>query len=176
VAAFLGAYTGYLQADAFGGYDGIYAIGRVVEVACWAHARRKLYDARPSDPARAAKALAGTGRLYAVERAVTEQAGREGLAAAGTEALRRQRRQAEAVPLLTSLCQWLHEQEVQVLPKSPLGQAVAYALNQWAALARYPEAGYLAIDNVIATYYTSCVTWRVVDGCFISGPGLARSA
>lgn len=60
----------YLQADAFGGYDGIYAGeagGHVTEVACWAHARRKFYDARSSDPAGSASALAHIKLLYDVE-------------------------------------------------------------------------------------------------------------
>ena len=60
----------YLQADAFGGYDGIYAGeagGRVTEVACWAHARRKFYDARTSDPGVSTQALAHIRLLYDVE-------------------------------------------------------------------------------------------------------------
>ena len=61
-------------------------------------------------------------------------------------------------------------------PKSPMGEALGYVLNNWAALVRYTEAGFLAIDNVIASYYTSYVGWRVLAECFISGPGLARSA
>jgi hypothetical protein len=62
------------------------------------------------------------------------------------------------------------------LPKSPLGEAVGYALSNWSALMRYTEQGYLAIDNVIASYYTSHVRWRFPEQCFTSGPGLARSA
>jgi transposase len=52
--AFLGAFRGYLQADVYAGYDAVYATGRVVEVACWAHARRYFFDAKASDPARSA--------------------------------------------------------------------------------------------------------------------------
>jgi transposase len=63
-AEFLGDYDGYLQADAYGGYDGIYANGKVIEVLCWAHARRKFYDARDSDPARSHEALAYIRGLY----------------------------------------------------------------------------------------------------------------
>lgn len=136
-ARFLGDFRGYLQADAFAGYDGIYATGRVVEVACWAHARRKFYDARTADPERAHAALAWIRRLYDVE-----DKGKP-LADAARAALR----QAEAVPLLTAFGQWLTEQRPAVLPKGPMGQAIAYALSNWPALGRYPEAGFLAIDN-----------------------------
>src|SRR5690606_16514039 len=57
-AKFLNGFQGYLQADAYGGYDGIYVGGDVIEVACWAHARRKWFEARNTDPARAHHALA----------------------------------------------------------------------------------------------------------------------
>jgi hypothetical protein len=56
-------------------------------------------------------------------------------------------RQQQAGPVLAELKKWLEEQKGKVLPKSMLGQAVGYALNNWAALLRYQEQGYLAIDN-----------------------------
>jgi hypothetical protein len=136
-ARFLGEFAGYLQADAFGGYDGIYASGRVVEVACWAHARRKFYDARGTDPERAHLALAWVRQLYEVEGRAKEKP------AATRAALRQQ----ESRPLLGAFRVWLEEQKAGVLPKSPIGQAVAYALANWGALARYTEDGDLAIDN-----------------------------
>ena len=134
---FLKRYRGYLQADAFGGYDGIYATGNVVEVACWAHARRKFYEARTSDAERSHAALAWIGRLYEIEKRAKDL----------SVTARRALRQMESVPILTALCQWLREQVAAVLPKSPFGQAVTYALNNWTALVRYTEAGILAIDN-----------------------------
>jgi transposase len=134
---FLGDYCGYLQADAFAGYDGIYATGRVVEVACWAHARRKFYDARTADAGRSHAALAWVRRLYDVEDQDKPLA----------DAERVTLRQAESVPLLTAFCQWLTGQRQAVLPKSPMGQAISYALSNWPALCRYTEAGFLAIDN-----------------------------
>ena len=63
------------------------------------------------------------------------------------EEQRRQQRQQQAEPVLAALGTWLDQQRRQALPKSPLGQAVGYAWNQWAALCRYLEQGYLAIDN-----------------------------
>ncbi len=68
-ARFLANYAGYLQADAFSGYDGIYtgSDGRILEVACWAHARRKFFEARSSSPAEASLILEMIRRLYEVE-------------------------------------------------------------------------------------------------------------
>jgi transposase len=134
----------YLQADAFGGYDGLYAGqagGHVVEVACWAHARRKFYDARRSDHRHSARALASIKRLYDVERDATGLPARE----------RARLRQERSAPILVEFRQWLLKSQAasggSVLPKSPMGEAITYALNQWAALCVYLLDGELAIDN-----------------------------
>jgi transposase len=137
--AFLKGFAGYVQADAFGGYDGLYATG-AVEVACWAHARRKWYDARDSDPRLAHEALARIRVLYDIEALAKE------LSTADRAELRRR----EATPVLTAFADWLATIRPAVLPKSPVGQAVTYAANQWAALNRYVEDGDLAIDNNVA--------------------------
>lgn len=135
--AFLGDFRGYLQADAYAGYDAVYATGRVIEVACWAHARRYFFDAKASDPARALPALGLIQQLYVVERAVK-----------GADAERRRAQRAEqALPVLARFKAWLDAQADVVLPKSPIGQAVGYARAQWTALTRYAENGALAIDN-----------------------------
>ena len=147
--AFLGDWSGYLQADAFSGYDGIYlgrTGGRVVEVACWAHARRKFYDARTTDPPTSTRALAYIRLLYDVEDQI-----RQGELDAPERA---SRRQAQAQPRLTEFKEWLgrlgRENGGHVMPKSPMGEAVGYALNQWDALNVYLTDGRLSIDNNVA--------------------------
>jgi transposase len=144
---FLARYLGYLQADAYVGYDALYALGRMVEVACWAHARRKFYEAQATDPERAVYVLGVIRQLYQIEKQADEQIGRCRLGREAGWWLRLQMRQEQSRPLLTSLCQWLQRQRDQVLPKSPIGEAIGYALNQWQALERYTTQGYLAIDN-----------------------------
>jgi len=135
--AFLRAFQGYLQADAYAGYDALYATGRVTEVGCWAHARRYFWEAKASDPGRALPALGFIQQLYAVETT-----------AKGLEAeARRAQRQAQALPVLARFKGWLDEQADRLLPKSPIGEAVGYARGQWVALTRYCEDGALAIDN-----------------------------
>lgn len=138
-AAFLAGYKGYLQADAYGGYDALYAGGEVLEVGCWAHARRKFYDAQTSEPEPAAAALAFIHALYDVERDAREQH----LGPAARQALRQER----AVPLLAQFRHWLDAQALVSLPQSPMGQAIGYALGQWDALCRYTADGILTIDN-----------------------------
>ena len=140
---FLANYRGYLQADAFSGYDGLYlpeprtAQARIIEVACNAHARRKFYEARGSDALRSHEALAYYRQLYELERAATDF----------SDAQRLQMRQDLALPILVQFHAWLTAQRPVVLPKSPMGEAIGYALNNWTALVRYAEAGFLAIDN-----------------------------
>jgi transposase len=145
---FLAKFQGYLQADAFSGYDGLYlpnardGVARISEVACNAHARRKFYDARTSDAARSHQALAYYAQLYELERSAKDLA--------FDDEQRRQMRQDLAVPIFTKFRTWLDGVRADVVPKSPLGEAIQYALNNWTALVRYTEAGYLAIDNNVA--------------------------
>lgn len=138
-AKWLKGFAGYLQADAYGGYDGIFTAGQVTEVACWAHARRKFYDAQDSDSQRAAQMLALVGELYAVEREAKERSFDE----AATLALR----QARSVPVLARIKAWLDAEGEVVLPRSPLAAAITYARNQWTALTTYTTQGFLDIDN-----------------------------
>jgi transposase len=149
---FLQGYRGYLQADALAQYEGLYGDDLVLHVCCWAHARRKFVAASDAKDERAEAALVLIRQLYAIERdlppllppsddPVATQQRRH------REEQRRQRRQQQAEPILVELKTWLDEQRPKALPKSPLGQAIGYALNHWAALERYLEQGYLAIDN-----------------------------
>jgi hypothetical protein len=147
----------YLQADAFGGYDGIYrgeAGGQVTESACWAHTRRKFYEAQTSDPVRSTQALAYIRLLYDVEDEAKKLCAGEAdprTYAVKLAAERLRLRQQLAVPRLQQIHSWLTAQQVEhggsVLPKSPMGLAMQYALNQWTALNTYVTDGDLAIDN-----------------------------
>ncbi len=96
-------------------------------------------EARTSDELRAHVALGYYRSLYALERAAQE--------ADLTEERKRQMRQEIALPLWEQFHAWLEKHHAEVLPKSPMREAIGYALNNWSALVRYTEAGYLAIDN-----------------------------
>jgi transposase len=143
---FLANYQGYLHADAFSGYDGLYlpdprtAAARIIEVACNAHARRKFYESRGSDALRSHQALAYYRQLYELERHAKDF----------SDMQRLQMRQELSLPILEQFHQWLLVQRPEVLPKSPMGEAISYALNNWEALRRYTEAGFLTIDNNVS--------------------------
>jgi transposase len=138
-AAFLKDYRGFLQADAYGGYDGIFlgSDGEIVEVACWAHARRKFFDARSNAPREANQVLEWIRQLYDIEDRAREL----------TPVERQVMRQLESVPILDRIEKYLDELSRRILPKSGLGKAITYARNQWAALRRYVSDGRLTIDN-----------------------------
>jgi transposase len=148
---FLNNFEGYLHADAFAGYDGIYAAGSVKQVLCWAHARRKFYDARNVQPDIAHIALAYIARMYRVERDAKDLIGPAGLESEQARlAWHRRRcelRQQHSLPLLGEFHDWLQATERSVLPKSPIGQAMQYVLPRWDGLVRYCESGALSIDN-----------------------------
>ncbi|AQQ70941.1 Transposase [Limihaloglobus sulfuriphilus] len=139
---FLGDYAGKVQADAYSGYDEFFNKGKATEIGCNAHARRKFEYAIDDDPLRGTRMTVLWGRLYAIEsRAKREEYSDEQLLEA---------RQKEAVPILEEIKSLLDEYNAQVLPKTPTGKAVTYALNQWDALCRYTEDPILDIDNNLA--------------------------
>jgi transposase len=136
---FLAGYRGYLQADAYGGYDAFFkdpARG-LIEVGCWAHSRRYFHKALESDQARMGPALLLIAQLYRVEKQARLLSAEDRL----------RLRQLQARPILGKLHQYLLEIQAEILPKSPEGRAVRYALKNWQALIRYSEDGSLDIDN-----------------------------
>jgi transposase len=150
-AAFLKEYRGYVQADAFNGYDGIYleSNGRIIEVACWAHARRKFHECRRLDAARMETALAWIGRLYAVEKDLRGRCHGEWQPLPLEQRAQRiaAERQERSQPLLGGFHGWLEAEAPKVLPKSQVRGAMDYALSNWAALCVYTQDGWLDIDN-----------------------------
>jgi len=107
-----------------------------------AHARRKFEYALDSDPVRAARLMVLWGRLYEIESKAKEEN--------YDPAQLLHARQTQARPIFAEIKPLLEEYKHQVLPKSPMGKAVGYALNQWEALIRYIDDPQLDIDNNIS--------------------------
>jgi hypothetical protein len=142
-----GDYAGYIVADAFPGYDKFFTDGTATEVACWAHTRRKFVTAEPTDPDLAKEALDRIAELYAIEKLAKDMEPEE----------RQALRVRESRPRLGALRNWFAETRPMVLDKSPMGQAIDYALANWEALGRYVEDGRLPIDNNAAERALRCV-------------------
>ncbi|HCG6791060.1 TPA: IS66 family transposase, partial [Vibrio parahaemolyticus] len=133
---FLGDYSGYLQSDGYGAYDGL---TQVTNVGCFAHARRKFMDAKKlqgkGKSGKADVALAKIQKLYALESRLKLTSAEESWS----------ERQSSAKPMLDDFYDWLTSQKV--IESSPLGKAIKYTLGQWPKLIRYVEDGHLSIDN-----------------------------
>lgn len=131
---------GYLQGDGYPGVNQLFAPSKpwqMINVGCWAHARRKFYDARQNSPAQSQHALKQIQQLYAVEAEAKDLTPAERLA------LRSEQSTKEVDGVFT----WCQEQQPQALSKSKLGVALTYALNQESSLRRYLKDGDLQIDN-----------------------------
>ena len=143
---FLKDFKGYVQADAFSGLNALFTEkddqGTVMrkEVGCWAHSRRKFVDILSYDPHSLATTVVDwIGDLYAIERRAKK--------ANLTDDQRRWLRRNQSKPILKRIRRWLKQYYPHVVPKSALGQAMGYAINNWRALTRFLEDGTLEIDN-----------------------------
>jgi transposase len=138
---FLQGWQGSLMVDDYGGYKKLFAaeaLCAVIELGCWAHARRKFFDlqASGSHPS-AEEALRRIGKLYAIEEA----------ARAMDHAGRAMHRQQHSLAILTQMHEWLIRLRVSTADNSGLARAIDYTLNRWASLIRYAQTGNLPIDN-----------------------------
>ncbi len=166
--AFLAGWKGYLQADAYTGYDAMFKPDHALEVACWAHARRKFDESKVSDKNRSHMAMAYIRKLYEVEWEAQEKK---------LDALaRRKLREEKSKPILAEFKEWLDAQALVTLPKSPFGGALTYVFNQWEALRRYLEDGDLSIDNNEAERALRCVAVGRKNWLFAGSPEGGRRA
>lgn len=138
---FLKGFKGYLHVD---GYSGYHDVENVTLVGCWSHARRGFDEAIKSlpiaeqkKPTAARVGLQYCNELFKIERGLKDE----------TPEKRHAGRQKQSRPVLDAFSAWLHEQSVQVLPKSALGSAITYCLNQWRKLVVFLEDGNLELDN-----------------------------
>jgi len=142
--ALLGTCRGFLHADGYAGFKGLYEAGpksaaaRLIEVACWSHARRKIYDVHVDTGSPLAKAaLERIAELFAIEADIIGRPSSERLAV----------REVQSVPRLGELERFLRAALSQISGKSTLAGAIRYALSRWDALTRYTCDGRLEMSN-----------------------------
>jgi transposase len=134
-------YRGIVQADAYAGFDKLYENGVIQEAACWAHARRKIYDAHVRHPSpNSQEALKRIGELYAIEALLRGQPAEQRLKV----------RQEKSLPLLQALGNWMGEKVRTLSQHAELAKAFNYLLNHWNALKLFCSNGLAEIDNNIA--------------------------
>lgn len=139
--------SGYLQSDGYQAYEGASARTNLVHLGCFAHARRRFFEALKALPnaqrhgaTAAHEAVRRIDALYLVERQT------KGL----NDEERTRIRTEEAVPQLKSLHEWATRLQAETMPSGKLGEALGYLLTQWPKLVRYVEDPRLAIDNNLA--------------------------
>ncbi len=142
--ALLGSCSGFLHADGYAGFDRLYrpttpdGEPALIEVACWSHARRKVYDVHHATASPIAlEALERIAALFAIEGGIRGQPPDQRVAA----------RQEYARPLLDELKVFLDTSLNQISGKSALAQAIRYTLSRWKALTRYLSDGRLEMSN-----------------------------
>jgi transposase len=138
----LAKYTGIIQVDAYSGYNALYAEGRkpgpIVEAACWAHGRRKLYElARLARMPIAIEAVRRIDEVFAIEREIN------GLTPEQRLAIRRER----SKPLVEDLERWLRAERRKLSSKNPLAKAMDYSLKRWSTFTRFLDDGRICMTN-----------------------------
>ena len=141
---FLGDFSQYLQTDAYGGYDAALVGTPIKAVGCWAHVRRKFFEAdKVSSSSLTRDALGRIKKLYKLEDQCRDEAKQENL----TDEAFLVRRKDLIGPYLEDLRQWLDQSAAETMPSGPAGKALAYTVGQWAKLVRFLEHPWLTPDN-----------------------------
>lgn len=135
----LGGYRGNVQSDGYEAYEQFERVEGITMYGCWAHARRKFVDAIDEDERHASEAVLYIGKLYKVE----EDADNAGL----TADERKELRLKISYPTLKTFEKWMAGTYTKVLPKSKLGEAIAYTYSLLPRLSRYVNDGRVNIDN-----------------------------
>jgi transposase len=138
-ADMLAGFRGYVIADASSVYHELYRNEpNIIEVSCWAHARRRWYEALAVDRDRALVGIGFIGLLYDAHRAATDPT---------TGVTDTHKRRAAAEPILQRLYQWIAQERPQLVDESPIAKAMNYLVNQRESLSRFLEDGRLRLDN-----------------------------
>jgi len=143
----LEGFTGYLQTDGYDGYDSaIKDMSGIIHVGCFAHVRRKFFEAEKisGQDGAAKEGLAFIRKLYNIERELRQAKEEDKI----TDEEFLEKRKTHAVPVLNDFKAWLLCHGEDVVPTSLLlGKAISYTVRQWDKLVRYLESPYLTPDN-----------------------------
>jgi transposase len=140
----IAGYCGVVQSDAFKVYKRLAIREGIYDVGCWAHARRKYYEAYigAGKKGEAAKALEFIRTIYMIENELREEE------LPDTEFVRERRRRV--APVLRAMRKWMIALSNSVPPKSLLGQAISYTLDEYQRLVRYLKFAFVTPDNNVA--------------------------
>jgi len=161
-ATFLKGYKGIVQTDGYAGYNFLAGKEDILHVGCWVHARRKFKEVTKATgnkknlPGNAGTALNYISKLYKIEKEARQKE-------LSSDQLYIQR-QSQAVPILEEFKKWLDAKIEKAPPKSLLGKAINYTLNEWHCLVKYTEDGIIkpdnnAVENAIRPFVVGRKNW-----------------
>lgn len=132
-------YRGALQVDGYDGYASVIDKNEIIRLGCWAHTRRKFFDAFKSSSGKSAgkQGLGFITQLYEIEKEIEGKSYSE----------RFHTRLTKSVPVLNKFEEWLQVQSEKLNPESLSGKAVKYARNEWRYLMNCFSSGEFKIDN-----------------------------
>jgi transposase len=146
ITEILSGYSGFLQTDGYEAYEtALKELPGIIHIGCMAHARRRFYESMKIGGGKgdAEAALSQIKGLYTVEKELRDKLKTQEINAEQFQEQRKER----CEPILNAFHDWLEKEQREVLGSSKLGQAVAYALNQWPKLIRYLDDAELTPDN-----------------------------
>ncbi len=156
----LRGYNGFIQTDGYDGYNEVGSQPGVIHATCWAHSRRKFFEAKEASKQAGSvdEALARIDALFRIERTLRAQE------LSPQEFVRQRREQAE--PVLEKLKAWLHKRQGQVPPSLLLGKAIAYTIEQWPKMIRYLDSPDLgpsnnAVEQAIRPFVVGRKNWML---------------
>jgi transposase len=141
-ARHLATYSGLMQADAYSGYNNLYAKsrkpGEIIEAACWAHGRRKFFELAELQKAPVAiEAVKRIDELFGIERKINGK----------PPDVRKTVRQERSKPIVNALEAWLRAERKKLSSKAPVAKAIDYCLKRWQAFTRFLDDGRLCMSN-----------------------------
>jgi len=158
-------FRGLLQSDGYAAYDSACKDREIVQLGCWAHARRKFYEAWKSGEGEAVRYLLHIRELYDIERDLPDD-----------PSARKEARQAKSLPVLAKLKTLLDSEADRYLAKSGMAEAVGYALNQWSKLVAYVEHGQTRIDNNLTEQAIRPCKLGAKNWLFVGSPAAGKTS
>jgi transposase len=160
-------FSGLLQSDGYQVYDRVSEGRDIIQLGCWAHARRRFYEAYQAGEDGAVHYLVLIRQLYAVEADLAEEANADQVAAT---------RAQRSVPVLEQIKQSLAEDHERHFPKSAMAEAIGYARSQWSKLTAYVQHGQARIDNNLTEQAIRPTKLGAKNWLFIGHPDAGKRA
>ncbi len=163
--AILSSFSGVAQSDGYKVYDAVCSGRAIVLLGCWAHARRKFFEAWKGGQVEAARYLLSIRKLYEVESELADD-----------PIERSEGRKARSLPILEGIAKLLEQQADRYPAKSALAEAISYCRNQWSKLTGYVDHGQVRIDNNLTEQAIRPCKLGAKNWLFVGSPDAGKNS